>query len=335
MLATLSQPRPHGWEVVFLAPVRGRLAESAAAAGVEVVDWDVREDGRKPPPEWAVVSLRAAVESVGADLVHANSLSLARLTGRLAREDDRPATAHLRDIMRLSKAAVADVNGNHTLLAVSPAVEATHREQGVERIRCVPNGIEPFRRTRPPGWLRSELGVARRTKLIATVGQIGLRKGLDLAAAALRQLDPTIDFRWLVVGERLSQKEESVAFDAALDDAIGSRMLRLGYRTDVLELLAEVDLLLHPARQEPLGRVLLEAAEARCPVVGLDVGGNRFALPDSPLVPLTDAATTAAGLKAAVESSLADPVVETPASGRFALVKAAASTWTTWQAAIA
>jgi glycosyltransferase involved in cell wall biosynthesis len=53
----------------------------------------------------------------------------------------------------------------------------------------------------------------------------------------------------------------------------------LGVRGDVERLLNEFTLLAHPARQEPLGRVLLEAAAAGVPVVATDVGGTREIFP--------------------------------------------------------
>jgi glycosyltransferase involved in cell wall biosynthesis len=42
----------------------------------------------------------------------------------------------------------------------------------------------------------------------------------------------------------------------------------------------EIDLLVHPAHQEPLGRVLLEAAAAGLPIVATDVGGTSEILSD-------------------------------------------------------
>ena len=334
MLAVLSQPPPSGWDVVLLAPPNGPLPAAARELGVEVVDWSIREDGHKPPPEWAVVSLREAADRVGADLLHANSLSLARLTGRLAREDDRPATGHLRDMMRLSGAARRDLSANRRLIAVSPAVQAYHEAEGVTGITVVPNGIAPIERKRPPGWLRAELGLPSDVPLIATVGQIGLRKGHDVASAALRFLMRSSDgrlpsFVWLVVGERFSQKAESVAYEEQLGVGLGDAIRRLGWRDDVPELLAECTMLLHPARQEPFGRVLLEAREVGLPIVACDVGGNRFAAPGATLVPVDDAAAMAA----AISEMLATPAstVDTPASLAFPVSRCSEETWAIWQ----
>ena len=65
-------------------------------------------------------------------------------------------------------------------------------------------------------------------------------------------------------------------------------------------LLNELTLLGHAARQEPLGRVLLEAAAAGVAVVATDVGGTREIFPTEAdaarLVPPDDAATLAAAM---------------------------------------
>ena len=48
----------------------------------------------------------------------------------------------------------------------------------------------------------------------------------------------------------------------------------LGRRNDVAALLSSSNFLLHAARQEPLGRVLLEAAACGCPFIATDVVGT-------------------------------------------------------------
>jgi glycosyltransferase involved in cell wall biosynthesis len=90
---------------------------------------------------------------------------------------------------------------------------------------------------------------------------------------------------FLLIGERYSAKPESIAYDEAIDReiagaGISDRFHRLGYRTDIERLLPELDLLVHGARQEPFGRVLLEAAAAGCPIIATDVGGTAEMLVD-------------------------------------------------------
>jgi glycosyltransferase involved in cell wall biosynthesis len=60
---------------------------------------------------------------------------------------------------------------------------------------------------------------------------------------------------------------------------LAGRVHFLGSREDVSRLLSECVLLVHAARQEPLGRVLLEAAACGVPVVATDVGGTREIFP--------------------------------------------------------
>ena len=77
------------------------------------------------------------------------------------------------------------------------------------------------------------------------------------------------------------------------------RLHRLGWRDDIAVILNEIDILVHPARQEPLGRVLLEAASCARPIVATRVGGTEEILTDgisAILVPARTPAALAAGM---------------------------------------
>jgi glycosyltransferase involved in cell wall biosynthesis len=106
-----------------------------------------------------------------------------------------------------------------------------------------------------------------------------------------------MDVHWLVIGERTSSKVESREFEASLRAAAAKpplvgRVHFPGRRDDVAELLPECALLVHAARQEPLGRILLEAAACGIAVIATDVGGTREIFPDgtnsAALVPSND-----------------------------------------------
>ena len=325
MLAVLSRPPAEGWDVVALAPPDGPLADELRVAGVRVEPFDLRASGNKPPPEWAAEMLGEAVDRCGADLVHANSLSMSRVAGRWSATTGRTATGHVRDMMRLSQAAVRDVNALAAVLCVSGATRDYHLAQGLDAAvsRVVHNGVdvpaagETIERTGPP--------------VIATVGQVCLRKGHDVAAAALATMG-NVDWRWWVVGERFSQKAESAAFDAALETTLGSlsdRLVRTGYRDDVWPVLRRADVLLHPARQEPFGRVLLEASAVGTPIVACDVGGTREMLGDTAtLVPPDDPSALAAAVRAALAADRPEPV------RRFTVDACVSKTWDAWGAAV-
>lgn len=283
MLACAERLPSSDVELTFLAPADGPLAGELARRSLRHVPFDL------PPAAGRVArddALARLVEMCGSgfDLLHANSLSMGRLTGAAAPRLAIPCTAHLRDILRLGPAAIADLNGNVLLICVSQAVRAFHVAQGIamQRTAVIYNGIDTsLRPQRPAGWLRDELGLPESAVLVAAIGQICLRKGQDVfAEAAVRAAESLPDAHFLLIGSRHSAKPESIAFEADIaatfaEAGLADRCHPLGERQDVREILGEIDVLVHAARQEPFGRVLLEAAAAGVPIIATDVGGTR------------------------------------------------------------
>lgn len=310
MLACLDwlQRNESGGEFVAIAPGSGRLAEALAERHIDVIPWTMtaEPDRARLSREAIETSLMEAVHRARPDLLHANSLAMGRLTGRIANRLAIPTTSHLRDILKLSTASIADLNRNRRLIAVSNATHEFHIARGLDagRVIVVWNGLdlEGFQPRAATGWLHDELKLPRSAKLLAVIGQIGLRKGQDVLATAA----PTIvrehsDVHFVLVGERSSTKEESIAFERAIVDrfaeqGLADRLHRLGTRDDVPSLLAEITLLVHPAHQEPFGRVLLEAAACGVPVVATNVGGTSEIVVDGEtgrLVPPRDSSALA------------------------------------------
>jgi glycosyltransferase involved in cell wall biosynthesis len=235
---------------------------------------------------------------------------MGRLAGPVAAAVGQPSIGHIRDIIRLSEQTISDLNCNRRLLAVSRAAREYHIAQGVDAARTyvVYNGVDVTRfALRPPtGWLRAELGLPEGAQLIGAVGQLVLRKGHDVLAAAAALLAPAHpNAHYVFVGSRFSEKAEAYAHEASLHQAFSTGPLArhghfLGFRSNVAELLPELTILAHPARQEPLGRVLLEAAAAGVAVVATDVGGTREIFPDgaAQIVPAGDAAALAGAIDA-------------------------------------
>ena len=310
MLTTLDRVRRAGIEAAVIAPPAGPLADALAAKGVEVLLFVFRDStGNRLPQDRLRAELAQLLGRRRPDLLHANSLAMGRLSGPVATDLGLPSIAHLRDIIGLSAQAVADLNRHTRLLAVSEATRTFHVAQGLaaEKTHLLHNGVDLGRfQPRPKsGYLHRELGVVRETELVGTIGQVCLRKGQDAfvrAAAILAEKLPNVHF--VIVGERWSDKPESRRFEQGLRDAatgkLADRLHFLGYRCDVDRLLNELCVLLHSARQEPLGRVLLEAAASGVPVVATDVGGTREIFPPhgeaARLVPSDDPGAMAAAV---------------------------------------
>lgn len=314
LLAVIDQLPRSEFAFVVCAPPSGELADALRLRSLVHVPFAVRDSQAGPIPRTEligrIVSLAGETQP---HLIHANSLSMGRPTGAAAPDLRIPCTVHLRDIVGLSAAAVSDLNRNHRLVAVSHATRNFHMAQGLDgsRIEVIYNGVDctAFAPRPASGELKSELHLHTDSFLIAAIGQIGLRKGLDvLAEAAVINRDRLPRAHYLIVGERHSAKPESIAFEQALvrrftDARIGDRLHLLGRRDDVPRLLNEVDLLVHPARQEPFGRVLLEAAASGAPIVATDVGGTPELLNDESawLIPPGDAPQLAAAVRSACD----------------------------------
>ena len=310
MLATLGGVVGAGFSVSVAAPEEGPLAEMLAAAGVEVLPFSVFDRaGSRMSQGQARELIGELIRRHRPQLVHANSLSMGRMVGPVAAELDVPCIAHLRDIIKLSAKAVDDLNQNTRLIAVSGATRDFHVAGGLadDKTRVLYNGVDLDRfHPRPAtGYLHRELGLPADARLVGAIGQIGLRKGLDvLAAAAVLLKDKLPEVHYLIVGRRWSDKEESRRFEddlrAVAAGELSGRMHFLGVRNDVDRLLGELTLLAHAARQEPLGRVLLESAASGIAVVATDVGGTREIFPPefdaASLIPPDDAESLAAAI---------------------------------------
>ncbi|UCF14820.1 MAG: glycosyltransferase family 4 protein, partial [Phycisphaerales bacterium] len=288
MLEALGQTE---FEFVAAAPASGMLAGRLEQCGIQVLPLTLKDaNGQKRSTEQISSHLLELVTRVSPDLVHSNSLSMGRMVGRIAPKLPIPCTAHLRDIIKLSKTAVSDLNQNAALIAVSNATKQFHVEQGIssDKLQVIYNGVntELFRCAQATGILKKELGLSENAVLLANIGQICLRKGqilLARAAACLSEEFPEASY--LFIGQRHSQKPESVAYENDIrlifrDAGIENRLFYLGFRQDIPAILNEVDLVVHTAHQEPLGRVLLEAAFCGRAIVATEVGGTAEILTD-------------------------------------------------------
>ena len=290
MLATLPAVAAAGFDIHVAAPPHGPLAAALRERGVSHAAWSCGdEQGLRPPLGRLRAEIKELIRAVRSDLIHANSLSTARIAGPVAVQCGVPSVGHLRDIVKLARQPLDDLNAHRRLIAVSCATRDFHVAQGLDAGRCVVvhNGVDlnEFRPRPPTGYLHRELGLPPTARLIATIGQLGLRKGTDVALAAAVQVASELpNAHWLIIGERTSSKDESREFENLLhsiaeEPPLAGRVHFLSSRSDIPQLLNECVLLLHAARQEPLGRVLLEAAASGLAVVATDVGGTREIFP--------------------------------------------------------
>lgn len=354
-----------------VAPPEGLLAQALHDRGIPLMPFDTRTVSRsqselssiaRPPVARDAVrsTILRCCQELNPDILHANSLSMCRVTGPL-RTLSAPSlrgtgslrcTGHIRDIVRLSSAAVRDVNLNDAIVTVSRATRDFHVQQGLDSKRTVVicNGVDSdvFRRRQGPEESSQDQrlpGAALEripadAFVVLSVGQICLRKGqLDLAEAIvqLQSAEPVRNLHLVIVGERYSNKAESLQyeqdvihqFDAA---GLSNRLHLPGYVPDIRPLMWSANLLVHAARQEPFGRVLLEASACELPIVATAVGGTAELLRhdvDAILIPPSQPAAIAAAIRRTMDEPISTARRAETARGRiqaeFSVLRAANS----------
>jgi len=148
---------------------------------------------------------------------------------------------------------------------------AQHYHTPPQHMHLLPPGVAPDRRAPPDAperrkAVRASLGVEPQELTLLFVGSRFFTKGLDRAITALahvRAAQPSVKSRLLVVGQAKPRRFQRLA--RRLKVAAGVEFL--GGREDVADLMLGADLLVHPARTEAAGTVLLEALAAGLPVV--------------------------------------------------------------------
>jgi glycosyltransferase involved in cell wall biosynthesis len=150
-----------------------------------------------------------------------------------------------------------------------------------DRIVSIPTGIdlEQFDPGRTSGQeIRAELGIPQDSILIGTIGMMREMKGhvyFLRAAAHIARTCP--DARFLMVGDSPectnNQTRDKILAELA-GMSIRDRVITPGFRTDVADLLAAMDVfVLASVRDEGLPQVITQAMAMRRPVVATNVGG--------------------------------------------------------------
>ena len=165
------------------------------------------------------------------------------------------------------------------ILSISPPQQdlyIRHYGTPAERFFPLPPGVSPDRmitagRESIRARVRGEMSLDRQEALVLMVGSDYRRKGVDRAILAMAALPQDLRPQAVlaIAGKGRRDPYERLARRHGLRDQVRF----LGERSDVPDLLAAADLLLHPAYEENTGTVLIEALAANLPVLVTEVCG--------------------------------------------------------------
>ncbi|MFT5525703.1 MAG: glycosyltransferase involved in cell wall biosynthesis [Pirellulaceae bacterium] len=320
LLAMAEQLSQLGVQFQAAGPPTGPLADRLQQQGIPILPLDLIDAaGSRHELGECRRRIDALLANASYDVVHSNSLSMSRIVGPVVRQRDVPSLGHIRDIVNISRRATTDVDLNCRVLSVSEATREHHCRAGLtpEKTFVLYNGVDLDKfQPRPPSFvLHRELGIPDTCPIVVSIGQVVLRKGLDTLLSAA--FDVAAHFaahfaapqartgdcqpHFVHVGARYSVKQEAIEHELELrrlseSDELSGRFHFLGARSDVRQILADSTLLVHTAKQEPLGRVLLEAAACGLPIIATAVGGTCEILPTAEsgaVVPVNEPAAVA------------------------------------------
>jgi glycosyltransferase involved in cell wall biosynthesis len=198
-----------------------------------------------------------------------------------------------------------------TYLTVSEEEAEDARRLGIHpRATAVLNGRDPARfhpDAAARAAIRAELSAREEDCVVVAVSRMVRHKGYPELLAAMRDTPDTCVL-W-VVGERLATDhgEDMEPHFARAAQALGRRLVRLGYRHDVGRVLAAADVFCLPSHFEGLPMSAIEAMLTGLPVVSTDISGPRemvaagetgLLVPPMSVAPLAGALTALARDKA-------------------------------------
>ena len=113
--------------------------------------------------------------------------------------------------------------------------------------------------------LRSQLNLNDSSTLLLFVGSDYQRKGLDRSIKALSNClnEGNEDIYLIVAGD----DKEKQFLNLAQNLGAGNKVIFLGPSDDIAEIMSSCDLLIHPAREEAAGNVIIESLVSELPVI--------------------------------------------------------------------
>jgi len=142
-------------------------------------------------------------------------------------------------------------------------------------INVIPNGINisEFRRNAEyNNLIREKYNIPKETTLIGFIGSLSYRKGIDIFLKAATELCKSNSYYFLVVG---GEKHQIEKYKASISENpwIEDKIKFVGFKKDVRPYFSAMNIFALTSRDEPFGRVNLEAACMGCTIVATRVGG--------------------------------------------------------------
>lgn len=217
-----------------------------------------------------------------AKIIHSNSTT-AHLVGGLAGDKTgKPALWHCRDLVPLGKIASQLGDKAARVVAISECVAQLLEQEGVakDKIRVIFNGLDPEEwRPRERSVVRELLAIPPEAFVFGVVGQMvpwKNHRAFIEAAAQLAGDEGCEDARFVIIGGDLWDEQATYIKELRAEvkkHELAGRFNFVPHQSDGADALAALDCLVHPALDEPFGRVVMEGMAMGKPVIAMNSNG--------------------------------------------------------------
>ena len=286
----------------FILPEEGLLKDKLEAIGVKVFVVPMPKIRRVVGVIPAARRILSIARENNISLLHTNSIRTHFYGLHVARKLKLPIIWHQRNLLTRELldpdrlfSSLADV-----IICNSCAVARRFLKKGTipDKVRVVYNGVdtERFSPAISPDKFRREFGIGENELIVGIASRFDKRKGHeDFFKAAKEIIRVEKNVRFLVVGGAVfdnHEEREQYLRDRAKSLDFKDRVIFSGFRQDMPEVYAAIDIFVLPSLQEACARVLLEAMASGKPVIATSLGGNPEIVVDEVtgiLVPAKDA----------------------------------------------
>jgi len=251
------------------------LHKKALDAGLPAIALKMRGE----TDAWAILRLAGSMKRFGCRLIHCHdahsvavgsaAASLARVPLRvISRNVDFPIKKNFLSQMKYTK-------NIDVIIAVSQGIKKVLEDGGIDPglIKVIPDGIDysPFEEAASSQYLRRELNFEPDDFLVGIVAHLADHKGhkyLIKATEILKEKAPRI--KVIIVGEGpLRMELDKLVKRTHVEEMV----FFLGFREDIPNILASLDLFVLSSYLEGMGSSILDAMASRLPVVATRTGG--------------------------------------------------------------
>lgn len=268
-----------GHRLIIAAPPGSTLIKRAREKGIETIPIPMRKSYDIP----AIMKLLKIIRQERVDIINTHSGKdsfLGAIAGRLSPR--RPVIVRTRHLALPITSLFTYRNLPHCIITVSRYVRDYLVSIGVpeHKVFAVPTGIdtEVFNPAYYDKRFRVELGITDDTPLVGTVGILRKKKGHHILLEAIPEIlkeFPEARFVFVGDGPQWGNLQRMIH-----ERGLGGKVIMLGRRRDIPEILSSLDLFVLPTLQEALGTAFLEAMAMEKPVIGCDVDGVKEVIED-------------------------------------------------------